>query len=206
MSTRTQAEVVIEWEHPQPKNGLDRFAGPGATRSEIFLQFGGAVAAIIVVVLGWYWGELSWSGFQVGVAAVLALDVVGGIITNATGAGKRWYHRSGRGARHHVGFVLLHIAQPLIVFFVFESVRWTYVVGGFGYLLIASVIVLAIPLYLQRPVAGALIAGGVTLSLYVVPAPLGMEWFLPLYYVKLLSSHLLREEPYRPSWGRNDAE
>ena len=201
MSNGTQSEVVIEWGYPQPKNGLDRFAGPGATRSEVFLQFGGALAAIVAVVLGWYFGELTWGSFQVVVAAILAMDVVGGIITNATGAGKRWYHRAGQGTQQHLGFVLLHIAQPLIVFFVFESVRWTFVVGGFGYLLIAAVIVLLSPLYLQRPVAGALIATGVALSLYVFPAPPGLEWFLPLYYVKLLSSHLLREEPYRPSKG-----
>jgi len=201
MSNGSNIGVVIEWEHPQPKNGLDRFTGPGATRSEIFLQFGGAIAAIVAVVLGWRFGDVSWSGLQVAVAAILALDVVGGIVTNATGAGKRWYHRSGQGKRQHVGFVLLHIVQPVIVFFVFDSVRWTFVAGGFGYLLIAAVIVLVTPLYLQRPVAGALVAVGVTLSLYVFPAPLGMEWFLPLYYVKLLLSHLLREEPYRPEWS-----
>ncbi len=201
MSNGTQSEVVIEWGYPQPKNGFDRFAGPGATRSEVFLQFGGALAAIVTVVLGWHFGELSWGSLQVVVAAILAMDVVGGIITNATGAGKRWYHRAGQGRREHLGFVLLHIAQPLIVFFVFESVRWTFVVGGFGYLLIAAVIVLLSPLYLQRPVAGALIAAGVALSLYLFPAPMGLEWFLPLYYVKLLSSHLIREEPYRPSKG-----
>lgn len=201
MDNGIQNEVVIEWRYPQPKNGLDRFAGPGATRSEVFLQFGGALAAIIFVVLGWHLGKLSWGGLQVVVAAILAMDVVGGIITNATGAGKRWYHRTGQGTRQHLGFVLVHIAQPLIVFFVFDSVRWTFVVGGFGYLLIAAAIVLFSPLYLQRPVAGALIAGGVALSLYVFPVPIGLEWFLPLYYVKLLSSHLLREEPYRPSKG-----
>lgn len=199
MSNGTQKGVVIEWEYPQPRNALDRFAGPGASRSEVYVQFGGALAAIVAVVLGWHFGGLTWGTLQVVVAAVLAMDVVGGIITNATGAGKRWYHRSGQGTRHHLGFVLLHIAQPLIVFFVFETVRWTFVVGGFGYLLLAAVIVLLSPLYLQRPIAGALIAGGVVLSLYVFPAPPGMEWFLPLYYVKLLSSHLLREEPYRPT-------
>jgi len=201
MSIRTRNESVIEWDYPQPKNGLDRFAGPGATLSEVYLQFGGAVAAIVAVVVGWHFGESSWGTLQVVVAAILAMDVVGGIITNATGAGKRWYHRAGQGTRQHLGFVLLHIAQPLIVFFVFESVGWEFVAGGFGYLLIAAVIVLSSPLYLQRPLAGALIAGGVPLSLYVFPAPLGLEWFLPLYYVKLLSSHLLREEPYRPGKG-----
>lgn len=198
MSNGTRNTVVIEWKHPQPKNGFDRFVGPGATRSEVFLQFGGALAAIVAVALGWYFGELSWGIFQMVVAAILAMDVVGGIITNATGSGKRWYHRAGQGTRQHLGFVLLHIAQPLIIFFVFESVGWTFVAGGFGFLLVAAFIVLFCPLYLQRPVAGALIAAGVFFSLYVFPAPRGLEWFLPLYYVKLLSSHLLREEPYRP--------
>lgn len=201
MSEQTRSEVVIEWKYPQPKSGLDRFTGPGATRSEVVLQFGGALAAIVAVVLGWRLGEIPWDRFQVVVAALLAMDVVGGVITNATGAGKRWYHRDGQRIPQHLGFVLLHIAQPLIVFFVFESVRWTFVAGGFGFLLIAAVIVLFSPLYLQRPVAGALIAAGIVLSFYVFPAPAGLEWFLPLYYIKLLSSHLLREEPYRPTTG-----
>jgi len=168
------------------------------------LQFGGAFAAIVAVVLGWYFCELSRGALQVAVAALLAMDVVGGSITNATGAGKRWYHRAGQGARHHIGFVLLHIVQPLIVFFVFDSVSWTFVAGGFGYLLLSALIVLVTPLYLQRPMAGALIGVGITLSLYLFPAPTGMEWFLPLYYVKLLSSHLLREEPYRPNRRQKD--
>ncbi len=205
MSNGIHNKVQIEWDYPQPKNGLDRFAGPGATRAEVVLQFGGAVLAIVTVVLGWYFSKVSWGALQVAVAALLAMDVVGGIITNATGAGKRWYHRSGQGTRHHLGFVLLHIVQPLIIFFVFDSVSWTFVAGGFGFLFLAALIVVVTPLYLQRPVAGALIAVGITLSLYLFPTPAGMEWFLPLYYVKLLSSHLLREEPYRPSRGEKHA-
>ena len=201
MINDTHNETLIEWDYPTPRNGLDRFTGPGATRSEVFLQFGGALAAIVAVVLGSHLGRIPWSTFQVVVAAILAMDVMGGVITNATGAGKRWYHRDGQGVPQHLGFVLLHIAQPLIVFFVFDSVPWTFVAGGFGYVLVAAVCVLFSPLYLQRPVAGALIAAGVVLSLYVYPAPVGLEWFLPLYYIKLLSSHLLREEPYRPSTG-----
>ncbi len=204
MSKTTHNEAVIAWDYPQPKSALDRFAGPGATRGELLLQFGGAFAAIVTVVLGWYLGEVSWGALEVAVAAILAMDVVGGIITNATGAGKRWYHRPGQGARQHLGFVLLHILQPLIVFFVFDSAGWTFVAGGFGYLLLSAVIVLVTPLYLQRPVAGALIAVGITVSLYLFPAPTGMEWFLPLYYIKLLSSHLLREEPYRPGRRQRD--
>lgn len=198
-ASREPIAVVVRWDYPQPQNVVDRFVGPGATRAELLLQFAAAISAIVAVILGWHLGELSWSGLQLAVAAVLAMDVVGGIVTNATGAGKRWYHRAGQGFREHLGFVLLHIAQPLIVFFVFDSVGWAFVVGGYGYLVAASSLLLLTPLYLQRPLSGALVAAGIALSLYVFPAPVGMEWFLPLFFIKLLSSHLLREEPYRPA-------
>ena len=41
--------------------------------------------------------------------------------------------------------------------------------------------------------------GALLLSIYGVAAPLGLEWFLPVFYFKLLVSHLPKEEPYRPA-------
>jgi hypothetical protein len=36
-------------------------------------------------------------------------------------------------------------------------------------------------------------------SMCRLPQPQGLEWFLPLFYLKLLVSHLPTEEPYRPA-------
>jgi hypothetical protein len=54
------------------------------------------------------------------------------------------------------------------------------------------------PLYTQRPSALIALLGGILLAIYVLPTPQYFEWFWCGYYVKLLVSHILREEPYRP--------
>jgi len=44
------------------------------------------------------------------------------------------------------------------------------------------------------------------LTINCFAAPQGLEWFLPLFYLKLLISHVLREEPYRPEPYRSEQE
>jgi len=34
----------------------------------------------------------------------------------------------------------------------------------------------------------------------VAPIP-GLEWFLPIFHLKLLVSHLIKEAPFRPAAG-----
>lgn len=76
-------------------------------------------------------------------------------------------------------------------------VKWFLISGG--YLLIAAIVVLSVPQYLQRPVALIVFSGALLVSLYVLSQPAGLTWFLPLFYLKLLVSHLPKEEPYRPA-------
>ncbi|MFW6252758.1 MAG: hypothetical protein ACOC4F_02395, partial [bacterium] len=66
-------------------------------------------------------------------------------------------------------------------------------------LLAATVVILKTPLYLKRPVAMALYGALVVVLAELVSPPAGMEWFIPLFYLKLLVGHLLPEEPYRPT-------
>lgn len=198
MSVKPQT-TFVNWAYPTPKDGIDRFIGPGATRAEIALQL---IPPCVVAagLLAWaILNEWGWSAVQLLVAAVLALDLVGGVITNATSAAKRWYHREGQGFRQHMIFILIHILQPALVVLFFDVGNWLFLVGSFGYLVLASALILLTPLYLQRPVASLLLLVGFLIALYALPAPLGFEWFLPVYYTKLLSSHLVREEPYRPA-------
>ena len=190
---------IIRWEYREPKGALDRFAGPGASTAELLLQFIGSGLAAVVVVGASLAGGWGWTVAQMIVAAVLALDVMGGVITNATGAAKRWYHREGQNARAHLLFVLIHAAQPTLLVLFFDPGNWTFVLAGFGYLAGSAVVLLLAPQYLQRPVSGLLVAVGIALALYAIPVPKHFEWFLPLYYMKMLNSHLLREEPYRPA-------
>jgi hypothetical protein len=198
MSIRPQT-VFVNWAYPAPKDAFDRFIGPGATRAEIALQLIPPfviAAGLLATALINDWG---WSAVQFLIAGVLALDIVGGVITNATSAAKRWYHREGQGFRQHMVFILIHILQPALVVIFFDAGNWRFLVGSFGYLVLASLLILLTPRYLQRPLAMLLLIVGILIALYILPAPTGFEWFMPAYYVKLLISHLLREEPYRPA-------
>lgn len=189
---------IIDWQYPQPGSAWDRFIGPGATRAEVLLQVVPplvAAAALPLIAIGQGWG---WTWWQHLAASLLMLDMLGGIITNATSTAKRWYHREGQGFREHMGFIGLHIFQPLLLVLVFDRGNLAFVIGSFGYLLATSLTILAAPLYLRRPLAMLAMVGGIGLGLYVLPVPMHFAWFLPLYYAKLLVSHLLREEPYRP--------
>ena len=186
--------MKIDWTPPMPKSGMEKFIGPGATRAEIWLQ---SLVPVLAIVVALYLAP-EWSALQQIVAALLVGDIVGGIITNATSTAKRWYHREGQGRWQHMGFISLHFIQLSVFNAVFMefSLLWIAITGGF--MLLASWLVLVMPLYLQRPVALTLYSLGLVLSLYVFDSPAGLEWFLPFFYLKLLVSHILKEAPYRP--------
>lgn len=190
----------VDWTPPKPRVGVagawDRFVGPGATLAEEWVQIllGAAIAAVCLVLF-WLEGGFGRGWLLSVVAVALALDLGGGIVTNATAAAKRWYHRPGRGSRAHLGFVAVHLLHVGVVAAVTGA--------GFGYFrlvagitMTAAMTIVAVPLYLQRPVAFGL----ATLSLLLAQLPWlsieGLDWFLPLLWIKLLLAHLVREAPF----------
>ncbi|MCA9968973.1 MAG: hypothetical protein KC425_02100 [Anaerolineales bacterium] len=194
--------MTINWTPPPPRRGLagawDRFIGPGARDAELWLQLLPTLAAPLLLLLYARQHSLGWSGWQQAVAALLAFDLVGGVITNATATAKRWYHRPGQGFAAHFGFVAVHFLHPLLVAWLFRGGDWAYFAASYLYLLLAAAAILALPLYLQRPAALACAVGGLALSLYAFTPTPGLEWFLPVFYLKLLVSHLLKEAPFAP--------
>jgi hypothetical protein len=182
---------------PNPREGLlgalDRFVGPGATRAELALQFilplgvAGAAVSYADSAVG------TWSTLQYILCAILAFDIMGGIITNASSSGKRWYHRNGRSRLHHFGFVTLHLGHLALVSWLFLGLDIAWLATTGIYLLIAGLTILFTPLYLQRPVALIMYVGSVLIAIYALAPPLGIEWFLPLFYLKLLVAHLPKE-------------
>jgi hypothetical protein len=206
---RARRKMAINWNFPSPRPGLagalDRFIGPGATRAELALQFGLPALAAIAAPLYASRVVESWSWLQYAVCCILAFDTAGGIITNATSSAKRWYHRTGRGFKQHFGMVSLHLLHLLLVSWLYLSFDiWWFAITG-AYLLFSATIVLSVPQYLQRPVAVTVYACALLMSIYVLSQPTGLEWFLPLFYLKLLVSHLPKEEPYRPTSEANNA-
>lgn len=194
----------IEWNYPQPANSWEKFIGPGATKGEQTLMLLPTVLLtagllIMIPVQG-----IQWNVWQYLVAGLMAFDLVGGVITNATSTAKRWYHRPGQGTAKHLQFVAVHIFQLFLITWAFNDLNWIYLISVYGYLMLSSWIILQVPLHLQRPLAFGIYT--LTLMLHYsfltsvegfasIP---GLEWFIPVFFFKLLISHLLTEEPYRP--------
>lgn len=193
----------IDWNYPPPRPGwrkeIDTFLGPGTTRAELTLEWIVSLAGGLGMLAYALLQPLGWNGWQTAVAVLLAFDLAGGVATNATSSAKRWYHRPEQGFRQHFTFVAVHGVHLILVGWLFLAGDWAWALSWFAFLMAASALILAVPLYLQRPLAFSLFGSGLLLWLYLdAPIP-GLEWFIPVFLLKLLVSHLLREEPYRPA-------
>jgi len=135
---------------------------------------------------------------QIVVLSLLALDLSGGIITNATSTAKRWYHREGQGSWQLLVFILPHGIHLALLVWLFPGFAWWFFLLFYGYLVASALLILHTPLYLQRPMAFICYAGVVLLSSLSAPTP-GLEWVVPFLFLKLLISHLLKEAPFRPA-------
>jgi hypothetical protein len=93
----------------------------------------------------------------------------------------------------------VHVIHIFLVAWLFRGMNWSYVTTMSAYLLGAALVILTVPHYLQRPVALGFYAAAIPLSFYGFPPAPGMAWFIPFLFLKLLVSHLVREEPHRPS-------
>jgi hypothetical protein len=190
----------INWTPPEPRGGLlgewDKFVGPGQTRAEFWLILVTSLTAGLVAPLYALHAGLDWNTLQLVVAGLLAFDLTGGVVTNATATAKRWYHRPGQGWLQHLEFVAVHALHIFLVAWLFHGMDWAYFVVFYLYLLIASLVITWVRLYLQRPVAFLLLVGVLLLNFYALPPVPGLEWFVPVFFLKLLVSHLVKEVPY----------
>jgi hypothetical protein len=180
-----------------PRSGwdglVDRFVGPGATKAELLLQFVPALVAMVAAPVYALTLPTQWTSLQLGLIALLAFDLVGGVLTNATFSAKRWYHRTGQGFWQHIAFVSVHLIHVLLVALWFRGGDWKFWLGTSGYLLGASVLIVGSSIYLQRPVAMGLYGLSLVGNCYLISPTPGLEWFLPLFFLKILVSHLLPE-------------
>ncbi len=192
----------VDWNPPAPRQGLagewDKFVGPGQTKAEFWLILLPSILAALALAVFARMADLGWTILQTVVAVLLAFDLAGGVITNATSAAKRWYHRPGQGVRQHLGFVALHAIHLFLVAWLFRGMDWTYFAVFYLGLLAAALVVLQSPLYLQRPVALLAYCLILLINFYILMPTPGMEWFVPVFFAKLLISHLLKEAPYLP--------
>ncbi len=196
MNTNQHSNVSI-----QPRHGaagwLDRLTGPGATPAEIRLQFLPSVLAAILAPAYAVAMDVDFSVLQLALISFLAFDLLGGVLTNSTAAAKRWFHRPGQGPRQHLGFVTIHLLHIAAVAALFRDGDFVYFAVTGSFLLLAASVIIASPLYLQRTVSLGLFALSIVGSAYLFSPTPGLEWFLPLFFLKLLVSHLVFETPFR---------
>ncbi len=198
MRNPSRIEPLSHSPRPGWRGFLDRLTGPGATQAELAIQF---VPPLLASLAALAYAELidrAWSNLQLLLLAILAFDLLGGVLTNATSSAKRWFHRPGQGWRQQLAFVSIHLIHVGLVAVMFRAADgWFFAVVS-GYLLAATAVILATPLYLQRPVALGLFSLAVIGDTYLFSPTAGLEWFLPLFFLKLLVSHLVYEAPLLP--------
>ena len=204
-------DLTIDWAIPPTPPGwrgrLERFLGPGKTRAENVVELlGGAVGlAAVVAAAGVDATVRAWSMVQLGLAVLLTLDLVGGVLTNATSSAKRWYHRPGPGrSRARLCFVAVHVMHLAIVAFVLLPGDlqwwWTHV----ALLAVSAAVIETVPVQVKRPTATAALVCAVALGHAVAPLE-GVLALIPvLFYLKLLVGHLVPEAPLtaKPSPSR----
>lgn len=195
--------TFVSWKPPAPRAGAkgawDKFVGPGATGLEENIQLVlGAAIAILGVGLFWFAQGATASIWQWLFVLVLAFDIGGGIVTNSTSAAKRWYHRAGHGKRQHFLFNATHLIHIGLMAFLFAAQPWLYGIALGGMVVVATLIVINVPLYVQRPVA----VGLAMIIIMVGQLPLfdiaGLNWFIPALMLKLILGHALKEAPFQP--------
>jgi len=181
---------------PEPRAGLlgewDKFVGPGQTPAELWLILIPSLLAGLAAPLYAQYVRLGWSTLQMVAAGLVALDLTGGVVTNATVTASRWYHRPGQGWKQHMGFIAVHALHIALVAWLFRGGDWLYFAVYYTYLLVASLVITRVQPDLQRPVALLLLVGVLLVNLYaLLPTP-GLEWFVPVFFLKLLVSHLVK--------------
>lgn len=175
---------------------IDPIVGENATITELWLQFIPAILSAIALPYYSLINNVEWNIIQIFLAGLLALDLVGGIITNATNSAKQWYHRPSQGFWQHFSFVILHLLHIALVAWIFRGGDFIFWITVSMYLIIASTIILKTPLTLQRPVAMGFYTIVLLSDCYLfIPTP-GLEWFLNLFFLKILISHLVKEKPF----------
>lgn len=167
----------------------ETIVGPNMPKSEFVLCIIPTLMATVGVPIYAVLNQLDWSIWQLLVSSFFAFDLVGGAIVNATGTTHRWHHQPEHKFKYHFLFIACHL-HPLIVAWLFNNAGWTYFLTSYGYLLVAALWILKSPVALQRPLSMIFFVGGLFFCIYFFTPIPGLEWFLPVYFLKLLVSYL----------------
>ncbi len=195
----------IVWEFSEP---AELTVGSGATAAERFLVYATSSLAGFTYLALWYLDAYPWAWWQYAVCGFFAFDIVGGAIANVTNSGKRFFHTASKDGDSGVvrflksdsNFAILHIHTIVLALLIPEANLIAGVAWYIG-LVISVLAVTSTPLYLQRPTAFLFIVLAIIVHRYFLPLGVGLEWVVPLIFVKIVYGHTVQEEPYRPLKG-----
>ncbi|GAL03812.1 hypothetical protein JCM19237_6706 [Photobacterium aphoticum] len=177
--------------------------GFGATKAEsVIANYAALIAPVILYFFSWQY--LGWSWVQIILAALLTLDMIGGVLTNSLGSMKRYLHTEQSLEVSWLGkLVGSKFLFPAVHFQLFAvplcfDIAWSYAFFWYGLMMAAIIVLHWLPMYLHRPVALLVVMLSIILST-LVPSPVGLAWLAPIFIIKLVLSHGVREEPYRPT-------
>lgn len=156
----------------------------------------GVLAGIFVV---WQGQRLhSLSPVQIVVLFVVALDVVSGIVANATRSTNVWYRQRPLWGR--LLFVAVHFVHPLLAVLFVDAGNWTFFWAVYLYMLATTSILLTMPpTESQRPLAFAFYAVGVIGVIYLAPVAPILHWFAPTFFAKLILAFSVDHYNTQPS-------
>lgn len=176
----------------KPRKGLlgswDMVVGPGMSFQETWICLIPTLLATVLIPIYAIINHFGWNIWQLLIMAFLAFDLVGGAIVNVSETTKCWHHSPQHNWRYHYGFIAIHL-HPFLVAWLYGG-SWSEATIAYGYLLIATPLILFVPCRLQKSIAITLYLGGLVLSHYLFQGIEGMGWFLPVYFLKLFVSYL----------------
>ncbi|MFF2233271.1 hypothetical protein [Streptomyces anulatus] len=162
---------------------------PDAERGERIICYAGALAGTVFATALALRAPYAWPALTV--IAVVAFDLFGGTVVNATRSAMRRFHRPGRSRLHHFAFVAAHV-QPFAPALLVPGFGWISA-AVYALTLAGAACVLIAPADLRRPVAFAVSALAITAATTSVAVPGEPAWFAPVLVIKLLLAHLLPE-------------
>jgi hypothetical protein len=205
-------DLEIDWAIPSQRTGwrgaVARFFGPGQNRAAVVVQVVGL--AVCAGLLAWYLAisvpnmspALAW--WQIALVALIGFDLIGGVLTNATGAAKRWYHRPGS-RRSRLVFIAAHVVYLCVIALVVLPLDWTWLGLNTALLLVAAAVIEWVPLSVQRPVAAGWVVAAIFLNMILAPTPPALMWFVPLFFLKLLVYYQTLEAPFVGAGRRGES-
>ncbi|SMO84052.1 hypothetical protein [Melghirimyces algeriensis] len=174
------------------KKAWSQLAGPESTRVENWINGLWIILTAVAFLISLGIREIQWSWVQLLIVILIFVDITGGVSVNASNSAKAWWHRPSQTKKDHIYFVLIHI-QPFILALLFTEITWIQATVAYLFLLLASLIILSVPLFIQRLVAFIFYTLSLALIQYYLNTPPGLEWFYPLFYLKLFLAHLVKE-------------